>query len=150
MKTLFVSAVCFGLTALAGAAAGGDKAAAKLEGTWIGTGAIQGGKKLPAADIERNMLTVVFKDGKYSMHAVRGGRAVEIEAGTYKADPSKKPATLDFTIGKGRKDEGKKLLGIYQLDGDTLTVAFADIGKDRPKNLEGELGTEVTILKRKK
>jgi uncharacterized protein (TIGR03067 family) len=147
---MFASVVCFSLIALVGAAAGGDKAAAKLEGTWIGTGAIQGGKKLPAEDIERNMLTVVFKDGKYSMNAVRLGRDVEIEAGAYKADPSKKPATLDFTIAKGRKDEGKKLLGIYKLDGDNLTIAFADLGKDRPKSLEGGPETEVTILKRKK
>jgi uncharacterized protein (TIGR03067 family) len=145
MKKLLASIVCLSLAGLVGVAAGGEKGAAKLEGTWMATGGIADGKKLSAEVVEKTMLTIVIKDGKYSLNV----QGKEIETGSYKADPSKKPPTLDISIETG-EDKGKKQLGIYKLDADNLTVAIASAGKDRPKNLEGGADIDVTILKRKK
>jgi uncharacterized protein (TIGR03067 family) len=73
----------------------------------------------------------------------------EVENGTYKADPLKKPPTLDLTIAKG-KDEGKTQLGIFKLEKDVFTVAIgAAGGKERPKNFDGGPDIEVTVMKRK-
>jgi uncharacterized protein (TIGR03067 family) len=146
MKTMFASAVCFSLIALVGAAAGGDKAAAKLDGTWIATGGSSEGKEIPAEFIEKIMLTVVMKDGKYTV-SVAGQEA---ETGTYKADPGKKPATLDVEISTG-KNEGKKQFGIYKLDDDKLTLVMSKAGsQDRPKTFDATEGVDITIMKRKK
>src|SRR5437763_1600474 len=129
MKKLFVAMVCFTLAAVA-TTQGGEKKAAKIEGTWIGISGITDGKKLPDDVLAKVMLTVVVKEGKYSV-LVEGK---EVESGTYKTDAAKKPPHLDVTIGKG-KDEGKTQLGIYKLDGEMLTVAFGSAGaKERPKD----------------
>ena len=142
MKKWFAAAVVFCLVALVAAQAG--EKTAKVEGTWIGVSGISDGKKLPDGLLDKIMLTVVFKEGKYSVLA----EGKEVETGSYKTDASKK--TLDLTISKG-KDEGKTQLGIYKLDGDSLSVAFGAAGsKNRPKNFDGGPDIEVTVMKRKK
>jgi uncharacterized protein (TIGR03067 family) len=145
MKTIFAGVVCCSLIALAGAAVGGDKAA-KLDGIWIATGGSTEGKEIPAEFIDKIMLTVVLKDGKYTV-SVAGQDA---ETGTYKADPGKKPATLDVDISTG-KNEGKKQVGIYKLVDDKLTVAMSKAGsKNRPKTFDAGEEVDITIMKRKK
>jgi hypothetical protein len=47
MNKLVASIVCLALATLIGVADGGDKAAPKIDGTWIQTGEILNGKKLP-------------------------------------------------------------------------------------------------------
>jgi len=134
----------FGFAALTvGSTVGGEKGD-KLEGSWIATAAVSDGKKAPEDVLKKAMLTVTFKGGKYSV--VSEGN--EVEAGTYKADPSKKPATIDLTIMTG-KDKGKTQPGIYKIEGDTLTVALTPPeSKERPKNFEPPERGEVTVLKR--
>ena len=91
MKKL-VATVFLTLTVLAGASAGGDKAS-PLEGTWIVTGAIFGGKAVPEEAFAKAMATLVIKDGKYTMF--RGDK--EYGSYMYKIDVAcnSKPATLD-------------------------------------------------------
>ncbi len=149
MQKLVASIVCFAAVAVC-ATAGGDKGGkgakgAKIEGSWIATSAVSDGKKVPEEAIEKIMLTVMFKDGKYSVSA--GG--MEVEAGTYKTDAAKKPAAIDMEITSG-KDKGKMQLGIYKVEKDILTIALSPHGaKERPKNFETPEKGEVTVLKRK-
>jgi uncharacterized protein (TIGR03067 family) len=146
MKKLSATMVGLTLAVLVTVAAGTALAADKIEGTWIGTGGIVNGEKVPEADVTKLMVTAVFKDGKYSV-SIQGRQA---EAGTYKADDSKKPATIDLTITEGR-DKGKTQLGIYKIDGGNLTVALAQSGeKERPKSFEGGPKIEVSMFKPKK
>ena len=57
-----------------------------------------------------------------------------IEEGTYTIDASKTPKTIDFEIKKGR-DEGKKQLGIYKIDGEKIAFVLAAPGATtRPKS----------------
>ena len=151
MKTLFAC-----VTILTGATiitAGGAGKAPKLDGAWTATAAIIDGNKLPEDEVAKTKLVVTFKDGKYSasMFNKDAGKEKEIEAGTFKIDASKKPATIDLTIGKGSKDAGKTQLGLFKLDGDQLTLVIAGVDvKERPKSFDGEKGVEVTVLKRNK
>ncbi len=148
MKKLLASVVCLSLVGLV-ATAGGDKA--KIDGTWLLTGVVApDGKVIPADDIAKAMATGVFKDGKYAFSF--GAKVAE--SGTYKTDSTQTPATIDLMIVEGNpKEKGMKQLGIYKIEGDTLTVAVSKPGSTtRPKVFEAtkEMDVGVQILKRQK
>jgi uncharacterized protein (TIGR03067 family) len=65
-------------------------------------------------------------------------------------DTEKKPKTIDYDM-TGGVNAGKKQLGIYELDGDSLKACFAAPGAERPADFtskEGERRT-LTVWKRK-
>lgn len=76
------------------------------------------------------------KEGTYTV--LEGDREVS-RARPVKFDGTAKPATLDFTISKG---SSLLVLGIFKVDGDTLTICKAYPGKDRPAKFEGTTGAE--------
>ncbi len=51
---------------------------------------------------------------------------------TYKLDPRQTPAAIDANFN------GKALLGIYKLEGDTLLIRLNDAPADRPKSFAGD------------
>lgn len=146
MRKLLASIVCFAAVAV-GATAGGDKSG-KIEGTWIATAIVNDGETVPEENVKKAMLTVVFQDGKYTVELA----GKEVETGKYKTDAAKKPATIDLDIVKGKEsDQGKMQLGIYKIEGETLTIAMTPAGtKERPKDFEPPKKGEVTVLKRTK
>lgn len=64
--------------------------------------------------------------------------------GTVKFDTSKKPPTIDliYTTGQGK---GTKRLGVYAANGDSLTIALAEAGKNRPAKVESKPDSGVTL-----
>jgi uncharacterized protein (TIGR03067 family) len=74
------------------------------------------------------------------------------EEGTMKLDPTKKPATIDLAITSGN-DKGKSQVGIYKIDGDSITICLARPGEtDRPTEFKSteENGNILVTIKRKK
>ena len=111
----------------------------KIQGSWkVQAVTLPDGSPLPADRLPDIRMTfdrdkvVMTQDGK------------KVEDGTFALDPAKKPAAIDL-IGK----EGKTGLQIYLLDGDTLKLASAGEGKDRPKDFDAK-GISITLLKREK
>lgn len=86
-------------------------------------------------------------DGKYTLKPVNPKATAT--TGTYKIDTTKSPITIDM-MPKGGTFDGKTLLGIAKLDGETLTIAFAEPGKDRPTAFESKEGSGVIIAIQKK
>src|SRR5580698_5620086 len=129
-------------------AVGDDKKDTKpidINGNWKLIASTVEGKKVPADEIEKLKYMIVFKDGKYTETGMGGH-----EAGTYKIDSSKSPATIDFTITEG-DEKGKTQLGLLKFEGDILTVAYAKRGStDRPKGFDGTDAEAVASLKRSK
>ena len=76
------------------------------------------------------------------MKVVEGGKERD-EHGTYKLDAKKKPAEIDITPPK----EDGTHLGIFKIDGDTLTICMSDKGaSERPTKFESPEGSKVMLL----
>jgi uncharacterized protein (TIGR03067 family) len=126
--------------ASAGLAAGGDaaKEQKKFEGTWSVLSAQKAGKDAPANDIKE--VRFIFSGDKMTFR-----KGDETKDGTFKIDPSKKPAQIDVTI------DGMNHPGIYKFEGDKLQIC---VGHDeRPaefKSPEGSKTFLVTLKREKK
>ncbi len=87
-------------------------------------------------------------EGNYTLTPAAGSKA-QPTTGTYTIDASKTPITIDMKP-KGGTYDGKTLLGIAKVDGDTLTIAFAEPGKDRPTKFESTEGSGIVLAVHKK
>jgi uncharacterized protein (TIGR03067 family) len=121
---------------LLGADAAGDakKDLEKMQGDWVLVSSERDGKTL-AEDQVKTMKRSV-KDDTYVV--TRDGQPVV--KGSFKIDPSKKPATIDALRSEG-EDKDKPMLGIYQFDGETYKVCFAPPGMDRPTEFASKPGS---------
>ena len=122
-----------------------EKEVKKFQGAWTFESSETGGEKLPVGELRALILT--FEGLK---HTVKKGDDV-IQVGTQKLDPSKSPKTIDVTLTEGL-NKGTVLLGIYEIDGDTLKVCFDPQGKKRPTEFKSAAGSEnfVNVHKRVK
>ena len=97
---------------------------------------------------------VFRRDGTY---AAVDGDGKELWAGTFEIDPTASPKVWDHRSHDAKKD-GKDALGIYELDGDKLSVACVVgqwkgkewTGKPRPKTTDPKEADVVLELKRAK
>ncbi len=123
-----VIAIVFTVSLLIGAdslTAGGPKDAKSFEGTWSLIAGEADGKALPQKQLKDGKL--VLKGDAYTVTLADIGTV----KGTQKLDPSKEPKTIDINDASG-PNKDKTCLGIYELKGDELRVAFAPPGKARP------------------
>jgi uncharacterized protein (TIGR03067 family) len=97
----------------------------KLQGNWTVISIEVNGNKIPEDKIGDPK--AVFKGDQYSIHDFRL---------TITIDPTKKPKTINMD---GKDGNGKPLtmIGIYEVEGDTLKICFAKPGeKERPSTFE--------------
>jgi uncharacterized protein (TIGR03067 family) len=87
-------------------------------------------------------------DGTYTITPAKDSKAPQ-SGGTYTIDTTKSPIAIDMKA-KGGTYDGKALLGIVKLDGDTLTICFAEPGKDRPTKFESTAGSGFVLAVLKK
>jgi uncharacterized protein (TIGR03067 family) len=115
-----------------------EKELRKFQGTWTFESSEAGGKELPAGELREFVLT--FEGDK---HTVKKGNEV-IQAGTQKLDPSQLPKAIDVTLTEG-VNKGAVLLGIYEINGDTLKVCFDAEGKRRPTQFKSAPGSQTFV-----
>lgn len=122
--------------------AAGASAADKspLEGKWVIESLTRDGK----ADDSLKGATREHVGDKYTITPAKDSKGVPTE-GTFTVDAEKKTIDMKPTTGNFK---GKTLLGVYKLDGDTLTVAFAEA--ERPKGFESKEGSKVLVAVMKK
>lgn len=130
----------------------GAKDAPKKEvsivGEWIGEKAVRSGQERP---VPEGGITFTFTaDGQMS---VKEGNREPKDGATYKIDTKKNPAELDIIPPAGKKEP--TILGIFKIDGDTLTIcigAGSKDGSERPTKFESPEGSKTMLmtLKRKK
>jgi uncharacterized protein (TIGR03067 family) len=114
------------------------KEVSKFQGTWTFESSETGGKELPAGELKGLILT--FEGDK---HTVKKGDDV-IQAGIQKLDPSKSPKAIDVTVTEG-VNKGAVMLGIYEINGDTLRVCFDAAGKKRPTQFKSAPGSQTFV-----
>ena len=138
-----VAALTIGRASAQGDAA--KKELKKLEGTWATVSIEAAGQKVTDEDkIKTRKLTTT--GAKYTLKV--GDETVQ---GTIEINPTKKPKTIDVKPDSGT-NKGKTLLGIYELDGDSLKLCLAPPGKDRPTAFAtaAENAQQLVVYKREK
>ena len=117
-----------------------EEAQKKLQGAWTTTKAERNGK--PADDVVGHLLTI---SGNRFQIQTKDGKP--LYAGTFRLDPSAKPATFDFEHSEGAL-KGKVWKGIYALDGDTLTTCDngPDLDKGRPAAFEAKAASGYILI----
>lgn len=130
------------LSALAGDAAADAKK--ELQGTWQPIEAKIGDVELIKEQLAATKLTI--KDDGYQVTV-----GDTVDQGTWKIDADAKPKTMDIMCQEG-PNKGKTLLCIYEVSGDSLTVAYSFTGKERPTEFKtgGDAMRAVIKYQRKK
>jgi uncharacterized protein (TIGR03067 family) len=121
---------------------GGAKDQEKIVGTWAFRSLVKGGQKEAEEGFKEAKL-IFAADAKLTAKLPKGDKE-----GTYKLDPATKPKAMTITT-----EGGGTLLGIYKLEGDTLTVCLGNEDvNDRPTEFDSKEGTKVVliVLKREK
>lgn len=121
----------------------GESVLKQLQGTWKFIAQEMDGKPRPAEDLKN--LTITFTGDKWSVRM--DGK--EVQAGTHKFDPSKKPGQIDAKVTEG-ENKGSAMLGIYEMKGDTMKVCFDPMGKERPTSLTAKAGQFSAVVQREK
>jgi uncharacterized protein (TIGR03067 family) len=112
----------------------------RLAGTWQALTYELDGNKASAEDMKGIQLVI---DAEGKTQARRDGSV--FIASTTRIDPTAKPKTIDITFTEG-EGTGKTALGIYNLEGETLTICRAAPGKDRPTEFTGKAGSGLTLM----
>ncbi len=139
MKTLLPVLSLTGFLVIAAAQAQDN--AKDLDGKWVVVSAERDGK----ADDNLKGAVRVNAGGKYTV-TPKDGKPIP---GAFKVDATKKPRTMDMMPEEGRY-KGKTLLGVYEVDGDTLKVCFAEPGKDRPTEFISKAGSGHVLVLHKR
>jgi len=94
-----------------------EKEVRKFQGAWTFESSETGGKAIPPGELKG--LIIIFEGDK---HTIKMGDEM-IQVGVQKLDPSKSPKAIDVTMTEG-PNKGAVMLGIYEIDGDTLKEGF--------------------------
>lgn len=113
------------------------------QGVWQVVSFTRNGKETAKAIVDSIERMV---DGKHVVWKRDGKR---FAGTTVELNPDSNPKSLDVSPDGGPM-KGEKLLGIYKIDGDMLTICMASKGKTRPTKFEAILNTDETLMVFKK
>jgi uncharacterized protein (TIGR03067 family) len=148
-KILPMAALLLGaLVVLRGSAQQGDtgQELARFEGNWDLVAIEADGTKVPDEVVKGSKLT--FKGNTFTF---QGGEVSR--NGTFKIDPSRKPAAIDITVALGEGGGNGVQPAIYSFrDADTLLICGSQPGKDRPTEFDtkGKMQTTLMTLRRQR
>lgn len=124
---------------------GADKDLEKLQGEWVMVSGLADGNAVP-----EGMLRTSSRVCKGNETIVRIGDQLIMRA-KFTLDPTRTPKQIDYEVTEGPA-KGGKMLGIYELEGNTVKFCFSASGAERPTKFESQLGEMRTfsVWQRKK
>jgi uncharacterized protein (TIGR03067 family) len=111
---------------------------AKMQGEWSMVSGSADGQAIP-----NEMLPSAKRVCKGNESIVTIGPQLIMQA-TFTVDPTKDPKTIDYQVTDG-PTKGKKHLGIYAFDGDTVKYCFAAPDDERPADFNSKPGERRTL-----
>jgi uncharacterized protein (TIGR03067 family) len=108
------------------------------QGTWAVTSSIYDGRPAPE-EVVRSIKRIVNDN-----HVVWKRDGKSFAGTTVQLDPVAEPKAIDV-IPDGGRNRGERVLGIYKLDGDRLTICMAAPGQPRPKEFQADKGSGCTL-----
>lgn len=112
----------------------------QMAGTWRVISYEKDGKQATAEQLEKTR-SIFSADGKAMVQ--REGKT--IAQGSIKIDPTKKPKQSETTYTEGEL-KGKTVLGIYEIDGDSMKICFSLPGKDLPTEFSSKPGSGHVLI----
>jgi len=142
MRLSLAAATAAALLVVGVAGVGADDNVGKkqIEGTWELTGVTRGGKERPA---DKEKTTVTFAAGTMTMKGLSKDGGTKEKTAKYTVNTTKTPHWLDIDAQDGDKKE--KVLGLYEVKGDTLRLALGRPDGDRPASLESKEGDKASV-----
>jgi uncharacterized protein (TIGR03067 family) len=115
----------------------------RLQGVWQVTSIVDDGAKAPDDAVKQAQM--VIKGNQFVF------KGEESYRGTFAFDPTKKPKWITTTFIDTDNKEGGKALGIYELAGDQLKIAWRQKG-ERPSDFASaeKSGVRSIVLQRQK
>jgi uncharacterized protein (TIGR03067 family) len=133
LRVLCASFAVFGISAAIAADSKDDLKA--MQGTWRPTSGESAGKAMASDVLKKTKL--VIKDNKYTVTV-----GEDPDHGTLKIDASRMPKTMDI-VSTGGANKGRRILAIYEIDGDTMKICYDLSGKVRPKEFKTAPGSQL-------
>ncbi|MDR3621222.1 MAG: TIGR03067 domain-containing protein [Paludisphaera borealis] len=115
------------------------KELAKHQGVWATESFHRDGKDTPDA-IARSITRTVDGD-----HVVWKRNGKSFSGSTIVLDPTADPKTIDI-LADGGPARDKRVLGIYKLEDDRLTICTSDADQPRPKDFKAEKDSRRTLM----
>ena len=112
---------------------------ARHQGTWTAVSFRREGQETPA-EIVRTITRTVEGD-----HVVWKRDGKSFAGTTVVLDPGRDPKAIDV-LPDGGPSRGKRVLGIYKIEKDTLTLCMADPDQPRPREFKAEKGSKHTLM----
>jgi uncharacterized protein (TIGR03067 family) len=115
----------------------------QLQGEWQLFKASAGGRGEDPQKVDGTILVV--KNKNMAIREAGRGKAEDV---AFTLDETKKPVAIDLMPGHGDPQNGReKVLGIIQIDGDTLTICFPKGGGAiRPREFASPPNSEISVL----
>ncbi|GAC1473816.1 MAG: hypothetical protein NVSMB9_23110 [Isosphaeraceae bacterium] len=112
-----------------------------INGVWATTSVTIDGHRVPDDPTDGPSLLAFDKES----YVQRVGSRI-VDEGTYKVDAGKSYRTIDLHLKTG-PEAGKRQLGIYRIEGETLTLCLASPGEEkRPRDFEEKGGMIHVII----
>src|SRR4051812_28052741 len=113
--------------------------AQQLQGIWQAISAVVSGQEIPAEDVNSIRLTLTA-----TRFTTQRGAETLFDS-DYTADRTKSPMQIEM-IGAGGDFRGKRALGIYAFEGETLQLCYKMPGFQRPTGFASPPGSGAFLI----